>query len=110
MPSAPIPVAFPLRGEWTAMNTPGHRLPSHGTDLLAQTYAHDFVRLDRQARGSKFFRDRSLLRYLVFGVPLMVLASFAIIGAAVERLLRFVPEITQPQRALLGAGAVRSWR
>jgi hypothetical protein len=34
---------------------------------------------------------------------LMILASFAIIGAAVVRLMRFVPDTTQPQRALLGA-------
>lgn len=34
---------------------------------------------------------------------LMVLASFAIIGAAVVRLMRFVPDTTQSDRALLGA-------
>lgn len=33
--------------------------------------------------------------------PLMVLASFAIIGAAVARLMRFVPDTTQPERVLL---------
>jgi hypothetical protein len=37
---------------------------------------------------------------------LMVLASFAIIGAAVVRLMRFVPDTTQPQRGLLGAALV----
>lgn len=34
---------------------------------------------------------------------LMVLASFAIIGAAMVRLMRFVPDTTQPQRGLMGA-------
>lgn len=37
---------------------------------------------------------------------LMVLASFAIIGAAVVRLMRFVPDTTQFERALLGNVAV----
>ena len=35
---------FPLpAGEWLAPNTPGHRVPSHGTDQLGQRYAYDFV-------------------------------------------------------------------
>lgn len=37
---------------------------------------------------------------------LMVMASFAIIGAAVVRLFRFVPGTTQAERALMGAAAV----
>jgi hypothetical protein len=37
---------------------------------------------------------------------LMVLASFAIIGAAVVRLVRFVPGATQAEQALVGAGVV----
>jgi FtsH-binding integral membrane protein len=37
---------------------------------------------------------------------LMVLASFAIIGAAVVRLFRFLPDSTQAQRAVYGAGVV----
>ena len=43
--SAPV-VDFPLRGEWTALNTPARRVPSHGTDFFAQRFAIDFVRLD----------------------------------------------------------------
>jgi hypothetical protein len=39
-------VDFPLRGEWTAYNTPAHRIPSHGTDMLAQRYAYDLLRGD----------------------------------------------------------------
>lgn len=41
---APTPVTFPLpTGEWLAPNTPGHKVPSHGTDQLGQRYAYDFV-------------------------------------------------------------------
>ena len=32
-------VDFPLRGErWVAVNAPGDRIPSHGTDQLGQRY------------------------------------------------------------------------
>lgn len=43
----PLVVDFPLRGErWVVVTTPAHRVPSHGTDLLGQRYAFDFVRVD----------------------------------------------------------------
>ncbi len=38
-------VEFPLRGEWAAIRTPAHRVPSHGTGEFGQRYAFDFVRL-----------------------------------------------------------------
>ena len=37
---------FPLRGEWMAPNTPGKKIPSHGTDQLGQRYAYDFWQVD----------------------------------------------------------------
>ena len=40
-----VSVAFPLRGEWTALHTPAERVPSHGTDFFGQRYAFDFARL-----------------------------------------------------------------
>jgi hypothetical protein len=42
----PVVVDLPLRGEWTAANTPAHKIPSHGTDQLGQRYALDLVRID----------------------------------------------------------------
>ncbi len=39
-------VDLPLRGEWMAPHTPASRIPSHGTDILGQRYAFDFVRFD----------------------------------------------------------------
>lgn len=42
-----MPIAllqFPLRGEWTAHRTPAAGVPTHGTDLLGQRFAYDFVR------------------------------------------------------------------
>jgi len=42
----PIIVEFPLRGEWLAPNTPGKKIPSHGTDQLGTRYAYDFLQVD----------------------------------------------------------------
>ena len=52
-------VDFPLRGErWVAVNTPGDRIPSHGTDMLGQRFAYDLLKVDGR-RG---------IRYHPFGV------------------------------------------
>ncbi len=68
MPTTVV-VDFPLRGEWTAPNTPGTRVPSHGTDLLGARYAYDFVGIDPASRSKRFHR-LSLLQYLIAGVRL----------------------------------------
>jgi hypothetical protein len=65
----PIIVDFPLRGEWFAPNTPGTKVPSHGTDLLGVRYAYDFIGLDPKSSSMRFFRP-GLLQYLLFGVRL----------------------------------------
>lgn len=43
-----IVVGFPLRGEWRAATTPARMIPSHGTDMLAQRYAYDLLRVDER--------------------------------------------------------------
>jgi hypothetical protein len=64
----PVVVAFPLRGEgWVAVNSPADRIPSHGTDLLGQRFAFDFLRTDER-RGGHYHRA-SWLRTLLVGVP-----------------------------------------
>lgn len=60
-------VEFPLRGEWVAVNTPARRVPSHGTDVLGERYAFDFVRIDRR-RGMHQFPGGGL-RYWTIGIP-----------------------------------------
>jgi hypothetical protein len=52
-----------------APNTPGTRVPSHGTDLLGERYAYDFIGLDPGNSSLRFYRP-SPLNYLVFGVRL----------------------------------------
>lgn len=53
-----VPVKLPLVGEWCAFNTPGHRIPSHGTDLLGQRFAYDFFQIDwSREKGYKWHRS-----------------------------------------------------
>lgn len=67
--SAPIIVGFPLRGEWLSPNTPGTKIPSHGTNKLGTRYAYDFIQVDWTRKGLPAYRV-GLLQYLLFGVPL----------------------------------------
>ena len=62
-----ISVEFPLRGDWTAFHTPAEKVPSHGVDLLGQTYAYDFLRVDWHREGF-VFHSKSTLRYYTIGV------------------------------------------
>lgn len=65
----PIIVEFPLRGEWLSPNTPGTKIPSHGTNRLGTRYAYDFIQVDWKRKGLPAYRV-SLPQYLLFGVPL----------------------------------------
>jgi hypothetical protein len=65
----PVIVEFPLRGEWMAPNTPGTKVPSHGTEQLGQKYAYDFLQVDWNKKGMRFY-NAGKLRYNLFGVPL----------------------------------------
>jgi hypothetical protein len=56
-------VEFPLRGEWTAVNTPAYRIPSHGTDKFGQRYAFDFIR--RSWKPMRYLSSKNVL-YHVF--------------------------------------------
>lgn len=67
--SEPVYIDFPLKGEWSSPNTPGSRIPSHGTDQFGETYAYDFVKVNRKDNYKKFY-DISAVGYLLKGVPL----------------------------------------
>ncbi|SMP65947.1 M23 family metallopeptidase [Anoxynatronum buryatiense] len=65
----PIIVQFPLRGEWLSPNTPGTRIPSHGTNKLGTRYAYDFIQVDWNRKGWPAYRV-SLPQYLLLGARL----------------------------------------
>ncbi|HTW52552.1 MAG TPA: M23 family metallopeptidase [Stellaceae bacterium] len=46
MKTQDLQLTFPLTGEWSVVTTPAYRVPSHGTNYLAQRYAFDFTVLD----------------------------------------------------------------
>ena len=66
---SPVIMGFPLRGEWQSPNTPGKRIPSHGTDQLGERYAFDFLQVDWTRKGWPFYQITPA-QYLFFGVPL----------------------------------------
>ncbi|WP_146360329.1 M23 family metallopeptidase [Arthrobacter yangruifuii] len=49
-PAAPLELALPFTGTWKVQNSPLRRVPSHGSHLLATTYAIDFVCVDKSGR------------------------------------------------------------
>lgn len=65
MANDPLVIGPPLAGEWIAARSPGSRVPSHGTHLLATTYAFDFVMPDASPR--QFALIASRIRDLVVG-------------------------------------------
>jgi hypothetical protein len=60
-----VVVGFRLRGEWVAVRTPANRIPSHGTGMLGQRYAFDFVRPDH--RQGLHLHPAGALRSLLVG-------------------------------------------
>jgi murein DD-endopeptidase MepM/ murein hydrolase activator NlpD len=117
--SNPVVVAFPLRGEWAAVRTPAHRVPSHGTDILGQRYAFDFVRPDHR-RGLRL-HPGSALRGALFGQPTRdyygwgqpIHAAFdGVVVAAVDRVperarVQMVGELASTIRATVGFDPAR---
>lgn len=67
----PILVSFPLTGEWLSPNTPGSKIPSHGTNQLGTRYAYDFIQVDWERNGLPAYRVyvEGKWRKVVNGVP-----------------------------------------
>jgi hypothetical protein len=61
-------VEFPLRGEgWVAVNSPADRIPSHGTNMLGQRFAFDFIKVDGRRR--LHVHPAGLVQTVLLGVP-----------------------------------------
>lgn len=65
----PIVVKAPVKGEWLTPNTPGSRIPSHGSNQLATRYAYDFIQVDWSKKGYPSYRV-SFIHYLLLGASI----------------------------------------
>jgi hypothetical protein len=80
-----VVIALPFTGRWLARNSPARRVPSHGTDLLGERYAIDFVGVDERRRTSGVRDWRTLLateppeRYYAFGRPILAPADGTVV-------------------------------
>ncbi|MER5885968.1 M23 family metallopeptidase [Streptomyces sp. NPDC001941] len=81
----PVEVAAPVAGRWSALNSPADRVPSHGTHLLAQTYAIDVTAESDERPRPGFSWLWPLLRrngsYPAFGAPLLAVADATVVHA-----------------------------
>jgi Peptidase family M23 len=64
-----LKVAFPLQGIYRSPNTPGSRVPSHGTSNFGEAYAVDFVMVQEDDVLKKSYR-KSFFEYLFKGLSL----------------------------------------
>ncbi|ANP73250.1 M23 family metallopeptidase [Cryobacterium arcticum] len=83
----PVVVALPFAGRWLARNSPARRIPSHGTDLLGERYAIDFIGVDERGRSATV-RDWGTLfgtepadRFVGFGRPILAPADGIVVAA-----------------------------
>ncbi|MGO1935708.1 MAG: M23 family peptidase, partial [Cellulosimicrobium funkei] len=81
----PVELALPFQGTWLVRNSPARRVPSHGTDLFATTYAIDFVAV--RGRRTAAVRDwRTALgteppeRFVAFGRPVLAPAAGTVVA------------------------------
>ena len=64
-----LEIVFPLEGVYISPNTPGSKIPSHGTSKFGEEYAIDFVMIQDKAKSKKPYR-KSFFEYLFKGLGL----------------------------------------
>lgn len=80
-----IALKYPFTGRWLVQNSPGDRVPSHGTHRFATTHAIDFVPVDTQGRSAPFtlgslFTPEPPDRFIGFRLPVLAPASGRVVG------------------------------
>lgn len=111
----PIDLAYPFTGAWLIQNSPANRVPSHGTDRFATSYAIDFVPVDETGRSAPFtlgslLRAEPADRFPGFGRPILAPADGRVVAAhdaePDHRAFRGLPSVgyalTQGQRVRAG--------
>ena len=64
-----LTITMPVHGIWITPNTPGSKVPSHGTSDFGEAYAIDFVMLN-DTNGIRKPYKSSIIKYVIRGVPL----------------------------------------
>lgn len=115
-----VVLTLPFRGPWQTRNSRARRVPSHGTDLFATTYALDFVAVrERRTAGTRDWRTvigaEPNERFHAFGQPILAPGDATVVTVhdgepdhtARRSPLTLVPYLmTQASRVRGGAGAV----
>lgn len=82
-----VVLSLPFTGRWLARNSPARRVPSHGTDLLGERYAIDFIGVDDRRRTATHRDWRTLLatepaqRFFAYGRPILAPADGVVVVA-----------------------------
>jgi hypothetical protein len=82
---AAVDLEFPFEGRWLTQNSPANRVPSHGTALLASSFAIDFVPLDERGRTApvtigSLLRPEPAERFPGFGRPILAPVEGVVVG------------------------------
>jgi hypothetical protein len=111
-----VVLALPFQGTWLARNSPAVRVPSHGTHFLGQSFAIDFIAVQRGRTASRW-DWRTLIglepadRFVGFGRPILAPADGRVVvvhdgeadHAARRSLVTLLPYALS-QRTRLGRG------
>ncbi|HEX6234551.1 MAG TPA: M23 family metallopeptidase [Jiangellaceae bacterium] len=79
--SSAVTLTLPFTDRWLVQNSPARRVPSHGTDVLGQRYAIDFVGVDDRHRTAPSRDWRTFLateppdRFFAYGRPILAPAD-----------------------------------
>ena len=81
-----IVISLPFAGLWLARNSPARRVPSHGTDMLGERYAIDFIGVDHRRRTAErrdwrtFIASEPAERFFAYGRPILAPADGTVVG------------------------------
>lgn len=80
-----VDLAYPFEGRWLTRNSPADRVPSHGTALLATSFAIDFVPVNEAGRTApitfwSLLRPEPAERFPGFGRAVRAPAQGVVVG------------------------------
>ena len=80
-----VVISLPFAGLWLVRNSPARRVPSHGTDLLGERYAIDFIGVDHRHRTANrrdwrtFLATEPAERFFAYGRPILAPADGVVV-------------------------------